>query len=61
MTVLQSSPEFLLVTVVLYPLGRLVLEPLVAWVVARRDLDPTMERTLRTVDDVSPPPENVER
>jgi len=58
---LQSSPEFLtkyadlarqlgeflLVAAVLYLLGRLVLEPIVAWAFDRRELEPTMERALQ--------------
>jgi small-conductance mechanosensitive channel len=41
--------ELLVVAAVVYVLGRFVLEPAVAWLFARRDLDPTLARALQKV------------
>jgi small-conductance mechanosensitive channel len=38
--------EFLLVSAALYVPGRFVVEPMIRWVFARRDLEPTLERTV---------------
>ena len=46
-SLLAQVGEFLLVAGVLYLPGRFVLKPAVEWVLARRELEPTIERTVR--------------
>jgi small-conductance mechanosensitive channel len=45
--------EFLVVALVLYLPGRLVLEPAIAWLFARRGFEPTLERALLKVVHVA--------